>query len=191
MRKRLTRKVPLGWVRNASIALALILVVTVGGVIAIWFASTLTIDQRIAAISATLTASALAVAVLAAVLAIAAYLFTIRLPDLQVGFTTTSFDAEIGSRDVTPYVYNNGSASASSARVLVTLVNAQILSTSLPRIGPFSCTWEVTNVHRGSLPLFYDPITLRLLRKDAYLSASRSRARAAHPRITHETTTAT
>jgi hypothetical protein len=50
-----------------------IFVVTVGGVVAVWFGSTLSVDQRIAAITAVLTASALFVAVLAAILAILAY----------------------------------------------------------------------------------------------------------------------
>ena len=68
-----SRWLPPGWVRNSSVALSAIFVITVGGVVAVWFGSTLSVDQRIATISAVVTASALFVAVLAAILAILAY----------------------------------------------------------------------------------------------------------------------
>lgn len=115
MRAALARWFPSGWVRNAAVALGSIFLVTVGGAVAVWFRSTLTVDQRIAAISAILTGSALLVAVLAAVLAIVAVRISARRPKLFVTFTSKA-NAD-GSQTLEPAIFNFGNATAPSARL--------------------------------------------------------------------------
>jgi hypothetical protein len=138
-----------GWIRNSVITLLGILVVTVGGVVALWFGSTLSIDQRIAGISAVITAAALAVAVLAAILAIEAYRFATRRPNLIAGFSSARSGGAL--RIITPYVVNAGEASALSVRVVLTFDNATIVDTDWAPMGTSSFTADVANVHPGPL----------------------------------------
>jgi len=137
-----------GWIRNSALTLLGIFVVTVGGVVALWFGSTLDVDQKIAGISAVLTAAALAVAVLAAILAIEAYRFATRRPHLLAGFWSSPSGG--GLRIITPFVVNAGEASAPSARVVLAFDNATIVdSTGWAPMGTSSFTLDVANVHPG------------------------------------------
>ena len=154
MRAALARMLPSGWVRNSSIALVAIFVVAVGGVVAAWFGSTLNIDQRIAAISAVLTAAALFVAVLASVVAIAAYRFTARAPALGVGFGSPA-NAD-GTRTIQPFVFNNGRASAPTARVMLHFLRVVVHSSPGWIRAESGETYiaDAQTIHAGGLPTF-------------------------------------
>ena len=113
-----------GWVRNSVFALFGILVTTVGAVVAIWFSSTLNVDQEIAATSAVLTGAALAVAVLAGFLAVLAYQFTTRSPNILIMFD--SRDNADGTRTIRPRVINTGQVSATRASVMLIFSGAAV-----------------------------------------------------------------
>jgi len=147
----LARWFPAGWVRRASIVLALILVVTIGGVGALWFVSSLTIDQRIAAIGAVLTFAGLAVAVLAAVLALLAYFLADRRASLSVGWAYAANTN--GTYTVHPLLMNNGEASAASARVTLTFHHLTVMSSGAWRQrASWSLSWDAVDVHVGEYP---------------------------------------
>jgi hypothetical protein len=151
----LARWLPRGWIRNAAFSLAGILVVTTGGVVSVWFASTLSVDQRIAAISAVLTGAALAVAVLAAILGVAAYLFTVRRPNFSIGLATA--DNDDGLQNISPTLTNYGDLTAASARVTFIFYHATILETQWQRVGDTMVIFDASNVHKTETIPFYLP----------------------------------
>jgi hypothetical protein len=67
-----------------AIALAAILLASVGGTLYLWQFAPLTVDQRIAAVSASLSAGAFLIAVLAGIIALQAYRDAIRKPRLHL-----------------------------------------------------------------------------------------------------------
>jgi hypothetical protein len=128
----LSRWLPPGWVRNAAFALGGITIMVFGGIAAVWFASSLNVDQRIATITAVLTFGALLLAVLATVVAIAGYRFTRRRPRLGIAlFISDPLPAsEPGAKTVTitPNLTNVGSASATNVRVTMFLSDAHVIA---------------------------------------------------------------
>lgn len=125
---------PRGWVRNAAFALGGITIVVFGGIAAIWFASSLNVDQRIAALTAVLTLGAVLLAVLATIVAIAGYRFTQRRPRLSIGLFISDplpmSDAGTTVVMITPQITNIGSASATSVRLTVTLFGAVVIASN-------------------------------------------------------------
>lgn len=76
--------------RLVAAALAVLLVGSAGGALYLWLRSPLaTVDQRIAAATASLTAGALVIAVVAGVVALQAYRDAIRKPRLQLSLVCT------------------------------------------------------------------------------------------------------
>jgi hypothetical protein len=153
------RWLPRGWARNAVFALTAILVLTCSGVVALWFGSTLSVDQRIAGISAVLAFAVLAVAVLAAVVAIAAYLFTIRRPNLTISLSHT--DDGAGTQIISPNLSNYGDATAVSARVTFTFFHASVVQTQWQHVAENMISWDVANVHKSdTIPVLLPAITI-------------------------------
>lgn len=128
-------------------------IVVVGGVVAVWFLSSLSIDQRIATLGVVLTFGALLLAALAAIVAIAAYLFAQRRPQLGVGLVTSD---PVASRDgsatitisITPNVNNVGTATATNAKVTLSFFGATvILANYWQPLGDTMMWYEIPTLH--------------------------------------------
>jgi hypothetical protein len=163
----LSRWLPAGWVRNAAFTLAGVAVLVMGGVVLVWFASSLTVDERIAAITAVLAVGALLLAVLATIVAIAGYRFTQRRPRLGIGLFISdplpSSDPTSTVVTITPQMSNVGSASATSARVTFTLFGADVIASNqwqLLSSTIIACDVPVVHVD-PTIPLVLPNVTVR------------------------------
>jgi hypothetical protein len=126
--------------------------------VAVWFGSALSIDQRIAAISAVLTAAALFVAVLAAILAIMAVKLSTRRPILSVDFSAKK-NPDDSSPTLNPgdiltinaFVSNDGQASATSARVTLLFFRVVVHSSEGWQKSGSAYSAEAMNIHPNGL----------------------------------------
>lgn len=166
----LSKWLPAGWVRNAAVALVAIGVVVVGGMAAVWFGSSLSVDQRIAALGAVLTFGALLLAVLAAVVAIAGYRFILRRPRLGIGFFLVHSPDGQGVRTttITPNINNYGDATATNAKVTFFFGGASIISANQwHTLGGTGMYYEIPTLHVDpTIPLVLPPIVVRIARDD-------------------------
>jgi hypothetical protein len=163
---------PVGWVRNAAIALAAIGVVVIGGITAVWFGSSLSVDQRIGAIGAVLGFGGLLLAVLAAIVAIAGYRFTQRRPQISVGMTMSDQPSPDDPTTVilviTPHVNNIGSATATNAKVTLFFHGAEIVrADAWQSLGGDAVSCVIPTLHVDQMmPLLLPPVVLRIARDD-------------------------
>ncbi len=168
----LSRRLPAGWVRNAAFVLIAIGVIVLGGAAAIWFASSLNVDQRIAAIAAVLTFGALLLAVLAAILAIAGYRFTQRRPRLGIGLVYDPASDPLSSPGspatttitISPQITNFGTAPATNARVTLFFFGAAIIAANHWQfLGDIAVWYEVPILQVDStIPVVLPTVVVRI-----------------------------
>jgi hypothetical protein len=137
-------------IRGTTYLVALSGVLTVAAAVSVYAFSSLTLDQRIAAIGAIFTAGAFILAIVASVVAVIAYSLSARHPILDLGYDLSFvWDSQFYQVTLTFHVTNTGTAPALNASVFVG-VSQRVTLTSTDNwsksSGASSVTWYADSI---------------------------------------------